>query len=70
MIREQGYYRLELYSSDKIIKDTSTTLNTKSNDATQGKLKLILPILLILIYLVIYSFISFYKSQKLKYVNQ
>ena len=70
LIREQGYYRLELYSSDKIIKDTSSTLNTKSNDATQGKLKLILPILLILIYLVIYSFISFYKSQKLKYVNQ
>lgn len=69
LIREQGYYRLQLATSDKIIKDTATLLNTNENNSTRGKLKFIIPFVFILIYLGIYSFINFYKSQKLKYEN-
>lgn len=65
LVQEQGYLRLELVNNDKIIKDNSTILNIENNKSINGKLKLILPILFIFIFIVIVNFISFYKKQLL-----
>ena len=65
LVQEQGNLRLELVNNDKIIKDNSTILNIENNKSINGKLKLILPILFIFIFIVIVNFISFYKKQLL-----
>ncbi|MBC7605708.1 MAG: hypothetical protein H7199_01960 [Burkholderiales bacterium] len=64
LIKEQGNLRIDLVGLDKIIKENSSTLNTENNESINGKLKLILPLLFILIYISIFGFIGFYKNQK------
>jgi len=69
LIREQGNHRVELVSLDKIVKESNVILNIENNTTVNGKLKFVLPILLLLIYVGIHFFIRFYKSQSLKYQN-
>jgi len=69
LINEQGYLRIELVSLDKIVKQVNIVLNSENKEAVNGKIKLILPIIFILIYLAIYSFSRFYKKQSLKLTN-
>ena len=66
LISEQGSHRLELISLDKIIKDNSTTINIKNNKAANGKMKFILPILFILLFVIGSIFRSFYRIQMSK----
>ena len=47
LINEQGSKRLELVTSDKIVKESSHILNVRNNKATRGKMKLILPVFFI-----------------------
>jgi preprotein translocase subunit SecY len=56
-------HRIELVSSDKIIKDSSTTINIQNSKLANGKLKIILPFLFILAFIFIRLFIAFYKKQ-------
>lgn len=63
LIKEQGYNRINLVNSDKIIKDINISINSRNTDGLSGKMKLILPFLFILIFLFINSFMSFYKRQ-------
>jgi len=63
---EQGNSRIELVNLNKIIKDTSSTINIKNTHSINGKMKLILPFLFILIFIFIKGFISFYRKQSEK----
>ncbi|WP_298224122.1 hypothetical protein [Flavobacterium sp.] len=66
LISENGGLRLGLVGTDKIIKTNSTTINLLNTKSINGKLKLILPILFIGLYLLASIFISFYKTQAAK----
>ncbi len=65
LVQEQGNLRIEMVGLDKIIKENSSTMNTESTESLNGKLKLILPLLFIFIYVLLYSFGSFYRKQAL-----
>lgn len=66
LVYEQGTHRLELVNLDKIVKENSATLNVKNNKGSNGKMKLVLPLLLILLFVVIGYIKSFYKRQMAK----
>jgi hypothetical protein len=66
LISEQGYLRVELVSLDKIVKESSSTINIENTKSINGKLKFILPILFIFIFISIHFFINFYKKQSQK----
>jgi ATP-dependent Zn protease len=66
LINEQGNHRVELVGLDKVVKDNSTTINIKNTKSTNGKMKFILPVLFVLIFIMIRFFIAFYKKQSLK----
>jgi hypothetical protein len=63
LIIEQGYKKLELVTTDKVVKESSSTLNIKNSKGTNGKMKLIIPILFILIFVVFGLLRSFYRKQ-------
>lgn len=64
LIEEQGNHRIDLITTDKIIKDNSTTINIENTESINGKMKLILPFLFVFIYLFFRGVVSFYKKQK------
>jgi hypothetical protein len=64
VIVQQGILRVDLIGLDKIVKDNSTTLNIENKSSVIGKLKLILPFVLIFGFVVIVYFRRFYKEQK------
>ncbi|WP_293891805.1 hypothetical protein [Flavobacterium sp.] len=66
LVNEQGAHRLELVNLDKIIKESSATLNVKSNKAVNGKMKLILPLLFIFLFVLGGYLKSYYKTQMAK----
>lgn len=63
LIREQGNSRIALINQDKIIKDTSSTINIKNTKAINSKMKFILPFIFIIGFVFIRGFSSFYKRQ-------
>ena len=67
LIREQGNHRIDLVSLDKIVKENSTILNIENKKSVNGKMKIILPLLLIGIFIAINRFRKFYRSQSIKY---
>lgn len=66
LINEQGNHRIELVSLDKIIKDSSTTLNIKNSEALNGKLKFALPLIFIFLFVLGGVLKSYYKKQMAK----
>lgn len=66
LVSEQGVHRLELINYDKIIKDISIVTNVKSASGTNGKMKLILPLLFVSLFVLIGFFKSYYKTQMTK----
>ena len=70
IIDQQGYRRLELLNFESIIKEVSQTLNIKNTAALNGKLKLIMPIVFIIIFLFLGLIRSFYRRQMSKLNNQ
>ncbi|HSD14299.1 MAG TPA: hypothetical protein VLB74_06600 [Flavobacterium sp.] len=63
LITEQGNRRLELVTSDKIVKESSYTLNVQNNKMVNGKMKLIIPVLFIGIFVALGLLRSFYRRQ-------
>lgn len=63
LITEQGSHRLELVNFDKIVKDLSIVSNIKNTASVNGKMKLILPILFIFLFVLFSIFKSFYNNQ-------
>ncbi len=66
LIKEQGEHRLELVGIDKIIKESSSTINIRNTKDLNGKMKFVLPILFIFLFILLGYFKSFYKNQLAK----
>jgi hypothetical protein len=66
LVDEQGRLRLILLDYDKIIKDCSARLNFKSVDGVNGKLKFILPVVFMFLYIMSSIFSRFYNREKAK----
>jgi hypothetical protein len=66
LVSEQGILKLSLLDYDKIIKDYSYKLNYENLDGLDGKLKFILPIFFIFVFVIYTIFLAFYRKQKLK----
>ena len=62
--------KMELFNSKKIINDNSVVLNIKNNKFSNGKLKFILPFVLLAFFVLTQLFISFYKNQSAKHAAQ
>ena len=63
LVSEQGDLKLRLINNNKVIKDISVTTNIINTKGVNGKLKLILPILLVFMFLLFHWLRSFYKNQ-------
>lgn len=70
LVSEQGYLRIGLISMDKIVKEISQVINIQNKEATSGKMKLVLPLLFISIFVAIRLFLNFYQAQILKRKQQ
>ena len=67
LILEQGVHKIELINLDKIIKESSTTLNIKNTKGLNGKMKLVLPFIFVFIFFIFGFFRAYYKNQLVKY---
>lgn len=57
--------KIDLFNSSKIINDNAVVLNIKNNKSVNGKLKFILPLALLLLFISVSFFMSFYRKQTL-----
>lgn len=64
LLRENANLKLELITSDKIVKENSVVINVLKKEAIEGKLKFILPILFVALFVFFVLAKSFYKKQK------
>lgn len=62
LIVEIGKLQRDMVSSDQVIKKITATANIKNTESVNGKLKFILPLMLILFYMFLYAAVGFYKS--------
>jgi hypothetical protein len=62
-IKEQGELRIAEVNYDKIVKDISIVTNIRNVKSLNSKLKFVLPILFVFVFLIISVFIRFYKKQ-------
>jgi hypothetical protein len=53
-----------LIGIDKIVKENSSTLNIENKSSVNGKLKMVLPLMLIFGFVFLVFFRRFYKNQK------
>jgi hypothetical protein len=63
LIYRQGVLRVDLIGMDKIIKENSATLNVENTSSANGKLKFVLPVLFLCLFILMHLFINYYKSQ-------
>ncbi|GAA4051109.1 hypothetical protein [Flavobacterium chungnamense] len=66
LISEIASQKIQLVKIESFIKDISITPNIINNKGTNGKMKLILPILFISLFVLISLFLAFYKNQSTK----
>lgn len=63
IIAEQGKNRIDKVNFSEIFKESGIVMNVVSKSLTGGKMKYILPILFILIFMIVVKFKNYYKSQ-------
>ncbi|MFV5694181.1 hypothetical protein ACM55G_01925 [Flavobacterium sp. LB3P122] len=66
LTKDIGTLKIQLFNSNKIIKDSTVVMNIKNTKSINDKLKFVLPVVLILGFIFISFFISFYRKQSLK----
>lgn len=66
LISEIAFQKIQLVKIDTFVKDISTTPNVINTKGTNGKMKLILPILFISLFVFISLYLTFYKNQLAK----
>ena len=66
LINEIASQKIALINQNAIIKDISTVTNIKNTEGTNGKMKFLLPLLFLTLYLLALFFIGFYKKQAAK----
>jgi hypothetical protein len=64
LVKEIGLLKIKLLTSDKIIKESTITLNLENKKLLNNRLKFILPFVLIFGFVIIVFFGRFYKNQK------
>lgn len=69
LIQESQYLKLNDNIYDKVIKDENVSINNLNKTPIFLKMKVILPLLFIFIYLLFYSFSKLYKKQKARLAN-
>ena len=69
LIQETQYLKINQNIYDKVIKEESINLNNFKKTPIFLKMKVVLPLLLIFIYLLFYSFSQLYKQQKARLAN-
>jgi len=62
-VKELGVLRVALINQQKVVNDISRTLNIKNTESVNGKLKFVLPILFVFLYLLIQGFTKTYRNQ-------
>lgn len=70
LIYELANKKIELLTSDKIVKENSSTLNIKNRKSINGKLKFIIPVILIGFFIFIFLIKKFYRRQMAKLNNK
>jgi hypothetical protein len=63
LVNVLGTLKIDLFNSRKVINDNAVILNIKNDKFINGKFKYILPLLLISLFILTRSFISFYRKQ-------
>lgn len=66
LVTEQGAHRIELVNLDKIVKENSSTLNIRNTKSINGKMKLVLPLLFIFLFIALGGLKAYYKHQMAK----
>lgn len=66
LIAEQGSLRLDLIDYEKIIKDISIVTNIQNTKSINGKMKLIMPFVFIILFILSRLFVGFYRKQAAK----
>jgi hypothetical protein len=66
LLKEQDDNSVNRVNFTKVIKDNATLLNIKKVSATTGRMKFIIPLLFLLLFVIAVKFISFYKYQSAK----
>ena len=62
-IEEQAQLRIDMVSIDKIVKENTAVLNKIRVTGMAGKMKIILPVVFLLLFIIIYNMVRFYKKQ-------
>jgi len=63
LVREQGEQKINLITTQKIIREVSEVLNIENNESVNGKLKMVLPFVFICLFILLKLFIAYYKKQ-------
>lgn len=66
LLNENNFHQIQLLESTKIIKDQEVTLNKMDSEGLANKMKFIVPIVFLVLYLVGYRFQKQYQTQKLR----
>jgi hypothetical protein len=69
LVNELAEDKLRFLNLDVVIKKTSSVLNIKNTKGTNGKMKLILPLLFLSLYFLVSLIILFYKEQTTKFLK-
>ena len=70
LIHEKGTIRLDLLNADQIIKNRSSVLNIKNTESVNGKMKLVLPFVFIVLFVIFGLIRAFYRNQMQKFNNK
>lgn len=70
LVSEIGSRKLELLSHEKVVKENSNIINLVNTKGLPGKLKILVPIVFLLIYLLFIGTIRFYKKQAAIYKKE
>jgi hypothetical protein len=70
LVSEIGSRKLELLYNEKVVKEISNIINLVNTKGLSGKLKILVPIAFLLIYLLFIGTISFYKKQAALYKEE
>lgn len=69
LIEEQGMFRIELVSLDKIVKLGNSALNIERSTGTEGKKKYLVPMVLLLVAGIGYGLFGFYKRKSAEQIS-
>jgi uncharacterized membrane protein len=65
LVNVLGALKIDLFNSRKVINDNAVILNIKNSKSINGKMKLVLPLLLFSLFIFIRLFLLFYRKQSL-----